>query len=326
MEQFHQHESLNANVVLARHQETRPFNEADMEIAGPYHDGTDQSDSRGLIEYWRIIRRNKMRLAVFTFCGMLVAILVGIFTTPVYRAETTLEVLNLNEDFMNMKQTSPETTNDYSSDTSEEETQAELLQSEALIRRVTEKLLPPYSSIQHRPRPQRSWWRDWLHLPEPLPMTSREKLLAKIAHSLKVRAVSRTRMLNATVSSIDPLLAVNFVNSLTGEFMDQSLESRWKTSQKTSDWLSRELEAERQKLESSEEALQAYARDSGLIFTDENTNVATEKLQQVQQELSRVTADRIAKQSRYELSKYSPPDSLPDVLNDEPLRDAASFG
>ena len=114
---------------------------------------------------------------------------------------------------------------------------------------------------------------------------------------------------------------MQFANTLTDEFIQQSLEARWNTTERTSAWLTRELETERAKLERSEDTLQAYARNSRLIFTDENTNVSTEKLQQVQQELSAATADRIAKQSRYELAQNSPPDSLPDVLNDAALRE-----
>src|SRR5258708_6840029 len=75
------------------------------------------------------------------------------------------------------------------------------------------------------------------------------------------------------------------------------------------------------KLEHSEDALQAYARQAGLMFTSEKTNVSEDKLKQVQQELSIVQNERIAKQSRYEMAMNSSPDALPDVLNDLGLRD-----
>jgi polysaccharide biosynthesis transport protein len=85
--------------------------------------------------------------------------------------------------------------------------------------------------------------------------------------------------------------------------------------------LNREIDGARAKLQEAESALQKYTRESGLIFTDETTNVVTEKLEQVQKELSDATVDRIAKQSRFELAKNAPPESLPDVLNDQALRD-----
>jgi capsular exopolysaccharide synthesis family protein len=297
---------------------------AHIEVPAPYYtaDAGDGPDSAGLFEYWRMIRRHKKTLCLSAFCGLVLAGVVGIVMKPVYKVHTSIEVLNVNEDFMNMKQTSPETTSDFSYDTSEEETQAQLLQSDALLERVMRKLDPDYALIPSRPRIH-SWWRPLLHLQEKVPMTDREKLLADLVESLHVRSIPRTRILEATVKSTDPKLAADFANTLTSEFIERSLEARWKTTQKTNDWLSGEINAQRAKLERAEDALQAYARTSGLIFTDDNTNVATEKLQQLQQELSAVTADRIAKQSRYELAKNSPVDSLPDVLNDDSLRTAA---
>ena len=133
---------------------------------------------------------------------------------------------------------------------------------------------------------------------------------------------ARTRVLEVTIDSTDPQLASDFANTLTQEFIAQSIEARWTTVQSTSEWLHRELEDARAKLRSSEDALQNYASTSGLIFTDETNNVATEKLQQLQQNLSASTADRITKQSRYELAQSAPPDTLGDVLNDASLRES----
>ncbi len=142
-----------------------------------------------------------------------------------------------------------------------------------------------------------------------------------MAKNLKVRVAGQTRILEITYDSPDPQLAAQTANTLTSEFIEQNLESRWKTTEKTSDWLSRQLDGMRIKLEHSEDALQAYARNSGLIFTDEKTNVSGDKLRQLQQELSTATGDRILKQSRYEMAQSSPPDALPDVLNDESMQD-----
>ncbi len=77
----------------------------------------------------------------------------------------------------------------------------------------------------------------------------------------------------------------------------------------------------RVKLEQSQNALQRYAEQSGLIFTGERDSVSEAKLREVQQELSTAEADRIAKQSRNELAQTSSPDALPEVLDDAGLRE-----
>lgn len=155
-------------------------------------------------------------------------------------------------------------------------------------------------------------------------MTAREKLLEKLADSLKIHPTARTRVLEVTADSTDPDLAADFVNTLVGEFIQQNVEAHLSSSQSTSDWLRREIDDARASLQRAEDALQTYARESGLIFTDETTNIATEKLQQLQQQLSNASADRIGKQSHFELARSSPPDTLGDVLNDDGFRDLSA--
>jgi capsular exopolysaccharide synthesis family protein len=285
----------------------------------------DNEDGGGLVEHFRTLLRHKKTIFVAAFLGAVIGFMVGVPMTPVYRAHATLEVLNINEDFMNMKQASPTTTsNGDSDDTSEEETQARLLEGAALLKRVSAKLDPAGALLPEKPRMATSGWRSWLHQPEPASMNSREMLVAGAANTLKVRAVPRTRVLEVSVDSKDPQFAADFANTLAREFILQNLETRYEATHKTSEWLQREIEDARLKLQESEDALQKYARESGLIFTDENTNVATEKLQQVQQQLSGATADRISKEARYKLSKSSPPDSLADVLGDKNLQDTSA--
>ena len=81
------------------------------------------------------------------------------------------------------------------------------------------------------------------------------------------------------------------------------------------------MEDVRIKLEKSEDELQSYAQASGLLFTSEKDNVAEEKLRQLQEELSKAQADRVAKQSKYELASTAPPESLPEVLDDATLKE-----
>jgi capsular exopolysaccharide synthesis family protein len=121
--------------------------------------------------------------------------------------------------------------------------------------------------------------------------------------------------------SPDPQLAADFANTLANEFIEQNVEVRWNATKRTGEWLGRQLGDVKQKLESSEERLQAYARASHLVWTSEKDSVAEGKLRQLQEELSRANGDRVAKQSQYEIAATSPPDSLPAVLDNSVLRD-----
>ncbi|MCU1295591.1 MAG: lipopolysaccharide biosynthesis [Bryobacterales bacterium] len=291
-------------------------------MASPSNEGQSPGE---LMEHWRTLRRHKWSIALFALGGALLGILVGIPQTPVYQARTSLEILSLNEDFLNMKQSNPVASNESSGDSSELQTQSKLLEGEELMQRVLAKLHDGKPIARYAPGPA-TGWREILHLPQPARLTPRENLLLKAAKSVKIRPTPRTRIIEMLVQSPDRQLAWTFANTMANEFATESLENRWKVTQRTSEYLGHEISDTRKNLEKSEDALQSYARQSGLLFTDDsqNTNVSNQKLQQIQQQLSLATAERIAKQSRYELARTSAPDSLPDVLNDPGLREAAS--
>ncbi len=273
----------------------------------------------GLSDFWRLLVRHKTAILLSSMGGLLLGVLAGIPLKPVYRASTTLEVLNVNEDFMNMRPTQLAVPGEDTDNLSEEETQATLLQNTQLLERVSARL-------DHDPAPSPETasvhWFKWPHLKERTKPSSRETLIAAAATSLKVTNPPRTRILEISVDSTDSQIAVNFTNTLVQEFIKQNIEARWASTQQTSDWLRHEIDDARKRLQDSEDALQDYASRAGLFFIDDQkqTNVATEKLQEIQQQLSVAAADRIAKQSVAELAQHSPPNALADVLNDANLQ------
>jgi capsular exopolysaccharide synthesis family protein len=317
-ESSHLDPGRRAEVILRQPALRSPYYAGAVDHTPERHDPSDPEG--GLVDYWRMLMHHKRALILAAFAGLVIGFGIGIPMKPVYRVRTSIEVLNINQDFMNMKQTNPVNTNDSSEDVSEEQTQTKLLQSNALMRRVLNKLNPSAQPPAKGNTPP-SGWRSWLHLKEPVQLTERQKLLSSLVRSLKVNPTTHTRMIEVTADSTDPQLAALFANTLIGEFIQQNLEDRFATSHRTSDWLTREIDDARDTLKKSEKALQAYARESGLIFTDENTNVATEKLQQLLQQLSAATSDRITKQARYELAKNSPPSTVAEVVSDEGLED-----
>jgi polysaccharide biosynthesis transport protein len=282
-------------------------------------DGNDEFETGGLIEYWRILRRHKGTWIIFAFAGALLGLLIALPQTALYQARTSVEFLELNDNFLNFKQVSAVAQSSATLETADIQTQMKILQSDSLIERVRAKLK------KNMPVPEASGrvsaWRKVLNLSEPSGGDALDQALNRVARSVSVRAAGQTRIIEVTVDSTSPELAARFANTLANEFIEQNLEARWKTTERTSNWLATQLDDMRVKLERSEDALQAYARKSGLLFTDEKTSVSEEKLRQLQQELSTATADRIARQSRYEMAQHSSPDALPDVLNDDGLRD-----
>jgi polysaccharide biosynthesis transport protein len=282
-----------------------------------------EEQSQGLlIEYLQILRRRKGTLILLALLGLGAALLITLPQTPIFQARASVEIQNLNDNFLNLRNLSP-TSDDVNSNVpgSDLNTQAKILQSDSLIERVATKLNLGEKLFPDGGSGRLAVLRSGLGFPERQQAPTREQILSLVAKNLKVSTEANTRLVEIRYDSADPQLAADFVNSLTSQFVQQNRESRWNTAQQTGEWLTSQMQDVKLKLEKSEDDLQNYATASGLLFTSEKDNVAEEKLRQLQDELSKAQADRVAAQSKYELATTAPPESLPQVLDDPTLKE-----
>jgi polysaccharide biosynthesis transport protein len=279
-------------------------------------------DVQGSLPLGQILQRRKGTLLLSAFGGLFAGILFTLLQTPVYRARTLIEIQNLNEDFLNMRSVSP-TSQDAGSapPQADLQTQIGILQSESILEQVIADLHMEQRLPAQQKESRLAAWRKALRLPEAKPDATEDALLRQVAKNLEVNLEGKTRLVEVLYLSPDPKLAADVANAVTTAFIQQNLESHWKTTQQTGDWLTHQMEDVRIKLEKSEQELQAYASSAGLLFTSEKDNVAEEKLRQLQQELSKAQADRVTKQSQYERVSAASPDSLPQLLDDTTLQD-----
>lgn len=278
------------------------------------------ADSASWSELRDMLGRSKGRFALAIVLGLAVSQGVNMLQTPVYRSEASLEVQGLNENYLNLRDVdptaplSPQTMDSYI------QTQVEILQSPALIERVADKLkLEERSEFSNRPSRVETLARQ-AQLPIGPALPPKDYAVREASDKLRVQQVRQSRMIRVSFDSTDPNLAADFVNSLLAEYDTQSLETRWQTSTQTRELLDTQLSDLKTRLENSEYALQSYARENGLLFTKDRDSVAEERLRQIQSELSRAQADRIARQSQFDMATSSSPDSLPATLDTTALQ------
>jgi polysaccharide biosynthesis transport protein len=264
----------------------------------------------GVLDYIRMIRRGKLAMALAAATGVVAALAYTLLQPPLYQARTTIELQGLNEDFLHIRDVTP--TSATADSAVDIQTQVRILQSRALLDRVSRKLRAGAWAVPAARGP--------------LPAVRRALGIGSTAPvaNVRPRAQAATRLIEIVADSPDPRYAADFINTLTAEFIEQNLEGRWQTTRHTGEWLARQMEDVKARLEKSEDGLQGYARQSGLFFTQEKDNVADEKLRQLQTELGKAKADRIARQSRFELANNAPADSIAEVLDDGGLRDLQS--
>ncbi len=248
--------------------------------------------------------------------------------TPVYRAHTTLEVLGLNDNFLNFKDVNPTGNGGGVDPTADILTQVKLLESQSLRERAVAKLKAETpSSARTAPLDGRlDVWAKALHVKPGTPVTW-DSSVGMAAGSLTVRASGTTRIIDVSADSTDPKAAAGFANALVNEFIEHDLESRMTDTERTGQWLTRQLNDLKIKLEKSEDQLQGYANTVGLqLAGSENKdgtreNVADAKLRQLQGEMLNAQSERVKAQSKSELISSAPVDSLPQVLDDPSLRE-----
>src|ERR1700684_276987 len=108
-----------------------------------YSNGPDPSaepESGGLLEYWRILRRRKGTLLLIALLGAIVGFLVTLPQTPIYQVRTSLEIVGLNQNFLNIKESNPLNEGQSTVDATDIQTQIKILQSDSLIDRVLVKM------------------------------------------------------------------------------------------------------------------------------------------------------------------------------------------
>lgn len=119
----------------------------------------------------------------------------------------------------------------------------------------------------------------------------------KFLERLGVSPGKGTHLVDVSFESVDRELAPAVVNTLAEEYIEHNLEAKWNATQKASTWLQQQLSTLKAKLEASETQLQEYAAQHSILFVEERKDITTEKLAQLEDELTRAEADRIHKQS-----------------------------
>ena len=273
-----------------------------------------------LQDYWRILVRHRTMLLMFTVAGFVAAILISLVQTPIYRVRTSLEIQSPN--FLDIKGTDGnDSAGNYSAPESYVETQVKLLQSESLLEHVVDKLKLRNERAATGWRGIASRVHSIFRLSRTPEVPEKEVLVRQIERNLTVRTSGNSHLLEVLYESPDPKLAADLANTLVSQFIELTQEERWKAAQGTAEWLTNHLDQMKTQLEASEARLQDYARSSGLSPASEKDNPAENRLKELQDELSKAQADRIAKQAKFEEAQTKPPDSLPEISEDATMRE-----
>jgi succinoglycan biosynthesis transport protein ExoP len=300
-----------------------------LEILGPdeaplaiplSHSAATSPDSRPdtIADYASLVWHHKWIVIGAALFSALVAVLLTLPQTPLYQAQTSLEIQGLNENFMHMNEMRPSAAM-YAAD-GYVQTQVDIIESRSMIRRAALKTNFLARSFEAS---RKSWiFQFWGSKQAAAKTVLDDKTLDDIDKVLKVRTSPPTRIVRVTFDSPDPHLAADFANALTKGYVTQMAESRLTESRNTVDGLTSQLDDLKVRLRDAEDKLQNYTRSAGLMFlADSKGSVAEQRLKEIQEEYSKAQAERITRQSEFDVAKAGKIESLPRVLDSVGLTD-----
>jgi polysaccharide biosynthesis transport protein len=139
--------------------------------------------------------------------------------------------------------------------------------------------------------------------------------------SLSVRRIPNTRLMEIGFESTDPKMAAEVLNAHLENYIDQNMKSRVDATTKASAMLQDELTELSRKVRDSEDALIAYERNNQIWNVDDRndkSNVATERLSDLNKQLTDAESETLKKQALYEFAKTGDIDAVP-LLRDNSL-------
>ncbi|MFT4112061.1 GumC family protein [Silvibacterium sp.] len=274
--------------------------------------GSGEKQQSMLMDYYRTLSRHRVLILGLAFLGLAGSLIFHLTTLPLYRARTSVEIQNLNGDFMNIRSVDP--TEAVTTGETNIQTQMKLLESESLLARVNQRL----SAEAHPPflaqNDMLSKLRRLLRIDNGS-QVSFDALLDQTAGSVRVKQLSATRIIEITCDSWDPKFAAHFCDTLVNEFQNEDLESRGSQAKRTSDWLMRQASDIRQKAEDAQQRLVAATGGNGLVLSQETDTVGEDRLRQMQAELVKAQADRMEKEAQVSVIRSTSIQDLPGGLD-----------
>jgi capsular exopolysaccharide synthesis family protein len=139
--------------------------------------------------------------------------------------------------------------------------------------------------------------------------------------SLGVGRVPNSQLLDVSFASTDRQLAAQIVNAHVDNFIEENFRSRYAATSLASNWLAGQLDELKAKVEASEDARISYERANQIWTLDDKQDVTTQKLADLNRELTSAQADRINKEAGYQLAQNENYDAIPAVQTSPVIQD-----
>jgi len=145
--------------------------------------------------------------------------------------------------------------------------------------------------------------------------------LGEFLGSLSVRRVPNSRLMDVSFESTDPQLAARIVNAHIATYIEENFRSKYEATTRASTWLGDQLTELKIRVQRSEDARIAYERQNQIWTLDDKQNITSQRLADINKQLTDAQSERMRKESLYEFAKSGNLDAVPQVQSNAALSD-----
>lgn len=146
----------------------------------------------------------------------------------------------------------------------------------------------------------------------------RQGVVGALQAGLRVTQVPKTNLMRISYTGLDPKLAQDIVNKVILDYIQNSYESRYKSSQRVSLWLNSQLDELKQQVEASQEKMLDLQKQLGVLGFDSTHNQIATALDDLAKAAGQAKLSRIIAESRFRLLSSMDPNTMEGSLDSVP--------
>ena len=266
-----------------------------------------------LYDYLLILRKHQWLILSFLLAVVTIVTIATFRMQPVYVATARIEMDPSNANILPFQSMDPY---GYEMDLENSiETQSKILTSETLALQTIRS-----SGLGARPEFASPNGPSEALATGSLENQKRPPELGAFLGSLSVRRVPNSRLLDVSFESTDPQFAARIVNEHIRNYQDQNIRSHYDETTRATTWLRNELEELKITVQQSEDKRIAYERKNQIWTLDDKSNITTQRLADLNKELTDAQSERMRKESLFQFAKSGDIASVPQLRDNAALQ------
>ena len=254
----------------------------------------------------QVLRKRKSTIIGFFLLVVSLVLAASLLMKPKYQAVARIVFNRENANPLGFKDMGDDRP-DYDEYTVSLDTQLQILQSDTLVLQVIEALHLDANPAFAGRRAAGKRPTDGSAASE-LTTRERQQLVKAFSSGLSVSKEKNTRVIEIAYTSKDARLSADIANAITRAYIQHNFKMRFDSTMQTSNWLTQQLAELQTKVEDSQQKLVDYQKQHGFIELDNNQNVLTTRLDDLNKELTAAQTDRINKEANYRLTLAENPE------------------